>query len=146
MLVRLIYTSKLDSNTTVGDLNAILDASRKNNPKLRITGVLFYTTKYYLQWLEGPRKEVNKLYNMVAEDKRHSDVTILDYADVQKREFGSWAMAFVSSQGVDRKIWRRFVSTDEVDPYRLTQENAADFLRAAAKAQESILGGRAEST
>lgn len=142
ILVRLIYASRLQKDCTVGDLNAILDASRKNNPRLGISGILCYTTEFFLQWLEGPRGEVNTLYNLVVQDPRHRGCVILDYTEVQTRQFESWGMAFISAKGIDRKIWSRYMHGEKMDPYELTHENASVFLVEAAKAQKDTWGGK----
>jgi len=140
MLTRLIYTSTLIDGSTVGDLNDIMDVSRKNNPQMGISGILCYSTRNYLQWLEGPREEVSKIYNRVASDKRHTNCTIIEFSEVQKREFGSWAMAFISSQGIDQDIWKRYMPTLEFNPYNLTEKNASSFLIEAAQSQKHTLG------
>ena len=140
MLVRLIYASIMKEGTTVEDLNAILRSSRRNNPPREVSGILCYTTKYFLQWLEGPREEVNELYNTLVKDERHRDCTILDYAEVQKREFGSWGMAFISKMGDDRDLWMHYVPGESMNPYGLTQKNAAAFLLQPAKVQQDALG------
>ena len=49
-----------------------------------------------LQCLEGPRDAVNTIYNLVAADKRHTNVTLLRYVEAWRRLFPVWDMGFTS--------------------------------------------------
>ncbi len=55
----------------------ILRKSKANNPALGITGVLCFSEGIFLQVLEGGRSAVNRLYNRIAADPRHTDVELL---------------------------------------------------------------------
>ena len=55
-------------------LEDILAKSRSNNPKVGITGNLIYHADLFLQMLEGPHREVNKLYETILADNRHADI------------------------------------------------------------------------
>tara|TARA_Y100001951_G_scaffold21856_1_gene16832 strand:+ start:3806 stop:4006 length:201 start_codon:yes stop_codon:yes gene_type:complete len=47
---------------------------------------------YFLQCLEGSRSNVNKIYHRILNDKRHRDPIILDYQEIEARDFSAWEM------------------------------------------------------
>lgn len=93
-LLVLGYTSRAARGTGQDQLVTILRQSRKNNPALNVTGILLHYDDQYFQILEGPRENVEMLFNRIGEDPRHHDVRLLfsDYAE--ERRFGKWAMAW----------------------------------------------------
>lgn len=85
MLVRLTYASRASNSVSAELIRDILDSSQRNNPGKGLTGILCCNADVFLQALEGPRSEVNALYNRLADDSRHKDLTILDYAEISVR-------------------------------------------------------------
>ncbi|MCG3808270.1 MULTISPECIES: BLUF domain-containing protein [Psychrobacter] len=57
-------------------LSDIVSVSRKHNPKSQITGIISYREGQYLQVLEGPYLEVDKLMSKIASDPRHEDLWV----------------------------------------------------------------------
>lgn len=97
-LMQLAYISK---SNIQGDLTAIreqianiLDAAQKNNAEQDITGALLYSGGYFCQVLEGDEDAIGELVEKIQMDSRHSDITILHFEPVEKRDFTEWAMAF----------------------------------------------------
>jgi len=127
-LVQLIYVSRLNPECDAESLKKILDSSRKNNRKLGITGILCRDKRFFLQCLEGSRASVNQLYATILADKRHSDVMILYYQELFRREFGTWSMAFVSSHKVDKILALQYSISTTLDPYSMPGKAAHDFL------------------
>lgn len=99
-LYHLAYISKsaLGNHTKhlTWELEGILDAAKYNNPKLAVTGALLYSGGYFCQLLEGPKNNLEQLFEKILGDDRHSDITVLffDPAPGRQRIFGKWAMAF----------------------------------------------------
>ena len=98
MLVRLLYVSRAAEQLSAESLTSILRHSRQNNATRGITGVLCHCAKagLFVQMLEGGRTSVNALYNTIARDDRHHDVTLLSYEEVGERRFSSWQMGQVT--------------------------------------------------
>lgn len=88
----LIYASRairlMDNKT----LDTILAASRKNNPRNELTGMLLYGRGHFIQLLEGPEEKVRETYERISSDTRHSDVAILFEGKVSERLFPNWSM------------------------------------------------------
>ncbi len=86
-LSRLFYASTATENCSPIELSKILASGQKNNPILHITGVLCFENNYFLQCLEGPRESINFIFNKVADDKRHSEVQLLELKEISYRYF-----------------------------------------------------------
>ncbi len=138
-IVRLIYVSRLAVGFGPNDVIKILDVSEQNNQKLGITGALCYDPRSFLQCLEGPRDQVNKLYNTIIRDERHTDVTLLYYADVEERAFGEWSMAYVRSDELTGQLILRFGDSKRFDPYAFSAKQAVRFLNAVVEERRRFL-------
>ena len=92
MLVRLIYASRARQAIDTALLDAILATSLERNPRHGITGVLCHGNGVFLQALEGDRQEVSQLFQSIARDPRHQDVTLLHFEETCTRDFAGWAM------------------------------------------------------
>lgn len=103
-LFRLIYSSKRLDTTEVSDLLSLLGKSTENNRKNNITGVLCFTKGFFIQILEGESSSVNKLYNKIVADKRHTEVTLINYSSCAKREFPDWSMGFIGFDVISKVL------------------------------------------
>ena len=74
-------------------LSDIISASRKHNPKSQITGIISYREGQYLQVLEGPSAEIDKLMAKIVADPRHEDIWVFFDARVIKRSFDNWGVS-----------------------------------------------------
>jgi hypothetical protein len=98
---RLIYSShsKIEPERARTELGEIFDTARRHNRELGVTGALVVADDCFAQTLEGEESVVRKLYEGIATDSRHEQVTLLEATNVQDRTFGRWAMARVSADG-----------------------------------------------
>ncbi|GIX32485.1 MAG: hypothetical protein KatS3mg125_0441 [Lysobacterales bacterium] len=94
-LYRLIYASAVCEGVGSSQVRAILDVSRRNNAALGVTGLLCFSSGVFLQWLEGRRDAVNRLYHRIASDPRHRDPVLLWLEDAHERVFADWSMGYV---------------------------------------------------
>jgi hypothetical protein len=80
-LFRLVYASTSllsDKPHLAGEqIEQILLASRRNNEAAEITGALLFSDTNFSQVLEGPRAEVERLYETLNHDPRHKDLLLL---------------------------------------------------------------------
>jgi len=91
---QLLYVSNTVHTVTVGDLDDILTASRRNNAMLDITGLLLFIDGGFLQILEGEERAVRELYTRVATDPRHANPHLMLDREVPVRAFPEWSMGF----------------------------------------------------
>lgn len=98
---RLVYRShsRLPSRSRRAALADLFEVARSNNKAAGITGALLLTDHYFVQVLEGDETAVCGLYERIAQDRRHEQVTLLEAQDAPARVFSRWAMAEVSKDG-----------------------------------------------
>lgn len=70
----------------------LLETSRRNNAKLEISGMLLYADGNFIQYIEGPEANVGALYDRIATDPRHRNLTVLSEGETDSRRFPDWAM------------------------------------------------------
>ena len=107
-------------------LEDILTKSRANNPAIGVTGNLIYHSDLFLQLLEGPHVSVNKLYETILADNRHTDIVKLRDETFNRRLFASWAMKNDGHQSwmLSRSEIARISSEEALELFdRLAREN-----------------------
>ncbi|MBA3883061.1 MAG: BLUF domain-containing protein [Chthoniobacterales bacterium] len=90
----LIYVSIASDPLGNERLLDILRASRENNSRNDITGLLLYKERRFMQILEGPETLVCATYARILGDPRHREVTVLLKGGTAERDFADWAMGF----------------------------------------------------
>jgi hypothetical protein len=120
MLVRLMYASRSSAEVNQVELQAILKKSKTNNPGLGVTGVLCFSGGIFLQVLEGGRLAVSQLYNRISNDKRHHDVALLSYEEIEERRFACWSMGQVNLSGLNPGVLMKYSEMATLDPYAVS--------------------------
>ena len=105
-LYRLIYCSRniiaqvvpeaSDPCVLESELRDILAVARRNNQAGNVTGALLFTASGFAQVLEGPREVVERVFERIGADPRHTDVTVLSFTPTERRSFPDWSMGFCS--------------------------------------------------
>lgn len=90
----IVYTSESTSHGSaqLQDLAEIVGASRRNNARSGITGVMFHQSGRYLQLLEGPEAAVRSVLTRIAADSRHRNMQLLFDQPILERGFPDWSM------------------------------------------------------
>ena len=100
-LHRLVYRSACTLYDTeaalVAELEDILKVARSRNSAANVGGALMFNGTHYAQVLEGPRKAVERIFESIQLDPRHTDMMLLSFDPVGERLFGSWSMAHVGA-------------------------------------------------
>ena len=91
-LIHCIYTSVANEKYSHDEMVYLLDIIRSNNEKLGIIGMLLHDEDSFFQVLEGDKAAVNKLFNHIEKDPRHSTVSKLIEETMLTRSFlnGQW--------------------------------------------------------
>lgn len=97
-LIHCIYASAASRPLEDGELQGILEHSRKNNAGLDITGMLLHVEGSFFQVLEGPAEPVGELFAHIARDPRHRQVIEIIREPLARRAFGEWSMGYVSAR------------------------------------------------
>ena len=142
MLVRLLYASRATNDLDDRVIDSILEESRANNLDRGITGVLCVdqTNKVFLQVLEGSRDAVNSLYRGLISDPRHTDVMLLDFAEIAERNFSSWRMGSVDLVKVNLSTILRFSEAPALDPFKMPGAAALSLIEELTNT--ASVGGR----
>ena len=104
------------------ELVAILKKSKANNPKLGLSGVLCacFDSRVFMQVLEGGRTAVNRLYNRIAIDPRHSDVELLSYEEIAERRFAGWSMGQINMARLNPALLLKYSECAKLDPHAVS--------------------------
>ncbi len=132
-MLQLVYVSSVTPSAGHVDPATILAASRANNSRDAITGLLYSDGARFLQALEGPDDKVEAAFERIRQDARHRAIVILSRRTIEKREFGEWAMAHRTS-GIDADRFIESVSAlaaNAAPNVRATFEGFAKVRRAA---------------
>ncbi len=120
MLVRLMYASRAVTAFDQDQLALIVRKSRGSNPAEGITGVLCFSQGIFLQVLEGGRSAVNRLYNRIASDPRHTQVELLCYEEIEERRFAGWSMGQVDIARLNPALLLKYSEKALLDPYAVS--------------------------
>jgi hypothetical protein len=97
----IVYCSQAVQHMDKEALEKIIATAKHHNPRWGITGLLVFGSGIFFQWLEGPRDNVTRLFNMISADTRHSDVVLLTKEDeFRERLFPNWDMELVAAEDI----------------------------------------------
>lgn len=114
-----LYCSHATASMNDAELQRIVKTSQKNNPAKGITGLLVFGGGMFLQWLEGPRNEVEALMAVLKSDPRHETIVRLQVLDgLSERLYPRWAMQYAEPREI-RGILQDCLSRAR-DPRRAT--------------------------
>jgi hypothetical protein len=95
-LQALVYVSTAAHHLSEAEIGHLLDRARERNAKEQVTGVLLYSHGNFMQYLEGPRAGVARVYEHIVADRLHHGIIELVREPIAAREFSDWTMAFRS--------------------------------------------------
>lgn len=84
---------------------------RDKNKRLAITGILLLIQGKFVQYIEGPAEEIDKVYESISKDKRHTEMIMLDSGSLTERQFKDWSMAY---KEVDDKQIKEIVGKEDL--------------------------------
>ncbi|PZV19497.1 MAG: blue light sensor protein [Pseudanabaena sp.] len=129
-LYRLIYVSQAVSGLEYPDLVEIMEKSERNNKNVGITGMLSFGDSMFLQVLEGSRRVISQTYNRILLDKRHVNAELIDFSEIEHRDFDLWSMKVVQfgNQAQVRNIILKYSSSEIFSPISMTGKQSLSFL------------------
>lgn len=86
----LTYESKATARPGEEELNGLVEAARRRNHALGVTGMLLYDKGRFLQTLEGPVEGLERIWSSIREDDRHGGIEVLTQHLVGARLFSQW--------------------------------------------------------
>lgn len=133
ILVSMTYASRANPDVSAKDFNEILQQAQENNAANGITGMLTFNKDYFLQTVEGPRAQINRLlYGLIA-DQRHHDLQLIETRELKHREWAKWSMNYASPTEENAAIYLKYSTTTNFNPYLLNAEAANNLMRELSK-------------
>ncbi|CAN6961357.1 MULTISPECIES: BLUF domain-containing protein [Psychrobacter] len=128
ILMSMTYASRANPDVSAKDFNEILQQAQANNAANGITGMLTFNKDYFLQTVEGPRAQINRLlYGLIA-DQRHHDLQVIETRELKHREWAKWSMNYASPTEANAAIYLKYSTTIDFNPYLLSAESARDLM------------------
>lgn len=93
-MISLTYLSTAVTPFDESALRDLLEASRRNNAVVGLTGMLLYVDGHFIQTLEGDAEAVDSKYELIAADPRHRSVFTTSREQIDTRVFPEWEMGF----------------------------------------------------
>ncbi len=127
-LSTVVYRSRAVADMSPPQLQDLTRVAQARNGREAITGLMLYDGGQFFQWLEGPEDGVDRVMSSICQDKRHTNIEILNNQRAHGRTFGDWNMK-LATPGAS-KTWQ-----DAIEPPREVVEG----LRARPDAAPSLL-------
>ena len=127
-LIRLIYMSRVGDGFGPHALREILAASRRNNARVGITGMLGFTADHFIQVLEGGRAAVCERYHAIVTDKRHHDMVLLSFEEIDARRFDEWTMGYIALNNTTSHALLKYTAHGVLEPDGLSAAGALGLL------------------
>ncbi len=128
MCYRIVYCSRNNIEGSPEEVKAkigsLLLISRRNNALSGITGALLFNGDAFAQLLEGPQEAVEKAFERIRWDPRHSDIVIMEQSNNAERYFSQWAMAYAD----DHTIHFFLDSGGDLDATNITPHDSASLI------------------
>jgi hypothetical protein len=128
ILVSMTYASRANPDVSAEDFNKILQQAQENNAANGITGMLTFNKDYFLQTIEGPRAQINRLLYSLVADQRHHDLQLLETRELKHREWPEWSMNYASPTKENAAIYLKYSTTIDFNPYLLSAESARGLM------------------
>ena len=94
-LFQVFYVSRATAVLDNAQVQSILQAARRDNARLDVTGCLLFSGHCFAQVLEGAEPVVTALTQRIAADPRHVGVRVLSQTRREEREYADWAMGYL---------------------------------------------------
>ncbi|WP_257160115.1 BLUF domain-containing protein [Corynebacterium cystitidis] len=90
----LVYSSAAAGTPNEDTMEDIMEVAQAHNSSVDITGFLIAPDFTYVQFLEGPPKEIDSLMDSIRADKRHHSIHVLIEEPAPRRRFPKWPMHY----------------------------------------------------
>lgn len=129
ILVSMTYASRANPDVSAKDFNEILQQAQVNNAANGITGMLIFNKNYFLQTIEGPRAQINRLLYALVADQRHHDLQVIETHELAHREWAKWSMNYASPTELNAAVYLKYSTTIDFNPYLLGAESTRHLMR-----------------
>jgi len=92
----LAYRSVAVGTPTEDDMLTLMRAAQSRNKAENVSGVLLYDHGRFFQWLEGPISALERLWDSISHDPRHTEIRVLRQEPISERLFAEWDLQVAS--------------------------------------------------
>ena len=138
-LFRLVYASRATLAVLArfeAATEEILTQAEANNSRLGVTGLLLAHQGWFLQVLEGPRRQIGQLFGAIVRDPRHVQIELLRAVPASERLFGDWAMSAPAMTPAAAAVARTLELQPDFDPTGMDMVQALALLAAIGRIPE----------
>jgi len=114
-LIELTYVSEPAQEMSFLGLMRLLYHSYLRNTSMGITGALIFENNRFGQVIEGPRPQIEDLWEKIQKDTRHKNIHLIDSRPIDQRSFSKWTMVFQGSEEVAKKLPEIAVAVENVN-------------------------------
>lgn len=86
-----------------------------------------YANGTFLQCLEGDHLDVQRLYQKLLKDERHTQMSIVRVNKIAERRFSTWAMGFFSYENDIGKLFIKHTLMAEFSPFSMAAADVDEF-------------------
>ena len=102
ILMSMTYASRANPDVSA------LQQAQVNNAANGITGMLTFNKDYFLQTIEGPRAQINRLLYSLIADPRHYDLQVIETRELKHRTWSKWSMNYASPTEKNAAIYLKY--------------------------------------
>jgi len=103
-LIELTYVSEPAQEMSCLGLMRLLYHSYLRNTSMGITGALIFENNRFGQVIEGPRTQIEDLWEKIQKDTRHKNIRLIESKSIENRSFSKWTMVFQGSEEVAKNL------------------------------------------
>ena len=103
----IVYVSSATRALSQAEIDRLLHSARARNQTEVLGGLLLYCDGNFMQYIEGPREPLLRVYGLIAADPMHGGIVEIFNAPIDAREFEDWSMAYAVSQAQDMALLSR---------------------------------------
>ncbi len=93
-MIELLYQSEAGFAFDDKIIETILTTARERNAIENISGMLFFDGIKFIQILEGPEENVDRVFASITQDRRHSQIELIYRGRIFERSFADWRMGY----------------------------------------------------
>ena len=140
-LHRVVYVSQATQDMKISQAEFVAyilaKASAFNEP-LQVTGALLACDGWFLQVLEGPRINVEKVLQRIYADRNHKDIRRLWSGPIECRQFANWSMCANTFSSRDAEIVDVLRTSSGFDGDRIGLKSAMKLLLTVCQLQIGV--------
>jgi Sensors of blue-light using FAD len=114
-LIELTYVSEPAQEMSFLGLMRLLYHSYLRNTSIGVTGALIFENNRFGQVIEGPRTQIEDLWEKIQKDTRHKNIRLIESKLIEHRSFSKWTMIFQDSEEVAKKLPEVAVAVEDVN-------------------------------